>query len=112
MSSLFLVRFEPNGVVIPLSPRANLLEGARRAGIQLASNCNGQGECGECCVVILEGRVSPLRQEELDLFSPAELAQGWRLACCTQAYGPARVQIVGPLGGAGDGGQGQHQDAK
>jgi ferredoxin len=110
MSGLFLVRFEPNEVAVPLSPRANLLEGARRAGIQLASNCNGQGECGECCVVILEGQVSPIRQEELDLLSPAELAQGWRLACCTQAYGPGRVRVVGPLRRSSDGGQSQHQD--
>jgi ferredoxin len=97
---------------VAVSPGAKLLEAARRAGIQLASKCNGQGDCGECCVIILEGQVSPLMQEELDLFTPAELKECYRLACCTRAYGPARVLIIGPLRRPGDGSQGQHQNAK
>ena len=90
----------------------SLLEAARRAGIQLASNCNGQGECGECCLIVLEGQVSALTPEEQEFFSAAELEEGYRLACCTRAYGPARVQLIGPLRSPGDGGQGQHQHAE
>ena len=109
---LFTVRFEPKGFAAVVSPGTSLLEAALRAGIQLASNCNGQGECGECCVIVLEGQVSNLTPEEQEFFNAAELDEGYRLACCTRLCGPGRVRIIGPLRRPGDGGQGQHQHAE
>jgi ferredoxin len=108
----FLVRFEPQGISSVVSPGSDLLEAARRAGIQLASNCNGQGDCGECCVIVLEGQVSSLTQEERECLSPAELEEGRRLACCTRVYSAARVRAVSRLRSPSDGGQRQHQDAE
>jgi len=109
---LFTVCFEPKGAAAVVSPGTSLLEAAQRAGIQQPSNCNGQGECGECCVIVLEGQVSNLTPEEQEFFGAAELDEGYRLACCTRAYGPAKIQIIGLLRRPGDGGQGQHQHAE
>jgi ferredoxin len=108
----FLIRFEPQGTSSIVSPGTDLLEAARRAGIRLASNCNGQGDCGECCVVLLEGQVSPLTWEETECLGVAALEDGCRLACCTRVHSAARVRVVGRLGPPGDGGQRQHQDAE
>lgn len=110
MQRLLSVRFETGGKTGLVSPGADLLEAARRAGVQLDSRCNGQGDCGECCVVVLEGDVSPLTCEEEDCLSATEIENGYRLACCTRVSSAARVRVIGSLRGAGDGGQRQHQD--
>lgn len=112
MPATLLICFEPERRSSVVASGTNLLEAARKVGIQLTSNCNGQGECGECCVVILEGQVSPLTAEEADSLSAAELANGYRLACCTRVYSAARIKIIGRLGRAGDRGEGQHHDAE
>jgi 2Fe-2S ferredoxin len=112
MPALFLIRFEPYGTSSVVSPGSDLLEAARRAGIHLASNCNGQGDCGECCVIVLEGQVSQLTREETECLSAATLKDGCRLACCTRVYSAARVKVIGQLSGPGDGGQRQHQGAE
>lgn len=110
MPALFSVRFEPSGTASVVSSGSDLLEAARRAGIRLASNCNGQGDCGECVVMVLEGQVSPVTQEERECLTAAEVKDGYRLACCTRVYSALKVKIIGPLRRPGDGGQRQHQD--
>jgi ferredoxin len=111
MPTLLIVRFEPGGSAGMVSPGTDLLQAARRAGVALASNCSGQGDCGECCVVVLEGEVSPPTKEEVECLGAAEVQQGCRLACCTRLYSAARVRVTGRLSSASDGGQRQHQDA-
>ncbi len=110
MPASLLIRFEPHRISSVVAPGTDLLEAARKAGIRLASNCNGQGECGECCVAIMEGQVSPLTHEEAKQLGATELANGYRLACCTRVYSAARVKIIGRLSSAGNRGERQHQD--
>jgi len=76
-----------------VSHGTSLLEGARRVGIELASNCSGQGDCGQCGVIILEGEVSALIEEEEKCLSKEEIQANWRLACCARVFSPARVLI-------------------
>ena len=76
-----------------VSNGVSLLEAARRAGIELASNCSGQGDCGQCGVIILEGKVSDLCEEEVGCLSRDEMQANWRLACCARVYSPLRVLI-------------------
>ena len=90
---LHLVRFEPLGRSVVVSTGVSLLEGARRAGIELASNCSGQGDCGQCGLIILEGQVSDLCEEEEGCLSKDEIHAHWRLACCTRVYSPVRALI-------------------
>ena len=56
-----------------------ILEHARGAGIEIASDCGGQGQCRKCVVSIESGEehLSPLTQSEQE----AGLAKGERLAC-------------------------------
>jgi len=76
-----------------VSRGTDLLEAARRAGINLEAVCSGQRDCGQCCVEVLEGQVSPLVDEEEFNLKPVELEQGRRLACCTRVYGPVKVRV-------------------
>ncbi len=93
-SRLFLVRFEPLGRSAAVSPGTSLLEAARRAGIPLASNCNGQGECQECGVTILDGQLSNLTDDEVACRLEGSLSPQDRLACCARILGPVQVQIL------------------
>lgn len=47
-------------------------------GIQ--APCGGRGACGKCRVQVLEGQL-PITVEDEKIFTPEELASGWRLAC-------------------------------
>ena len=90
---LFLVNFEPLGRCVAAAPGANLLDVARRAGIELAASCNGQGDCGGCWVAILEGQVSALTEEEERCQKDSQMPANHRLACCVRLHSAARIMI-------------------
>ena len=94
MPGLFLVHFDSLGKSVVVSPGTTLFEAARRAGLDMPAACNGQAWCGECCVDILEGEVSPLTHEEVDVMSAEDRQQNHRLACCARVYSPVKVRLV------------------
>ena len=55
--------------------------------------CGGHGKCGKCRVKAC-GMLSEPGQQEKDLLSPEELAEGVRLACCTSVLGDCIVDAV------------------
>lgn len=84
------VRFLPNDVAVDVEPGVNLLEAARRAGIQLTSTCGGDGSCGRCTVLVKDGEVESLGQGNL---SRRAKEQGLSLACKLSAAGEITVEI-------------------
>lgn len=62
-----------------------------RQGFPMEAPCGGKGICGKCRVKAT-GDVSAPTENERDLLSPAELAQGWRLACMCHVDGEAEVE--------------------
>jgi uncharacterized 2Fe-2S/4Fe-4S cluster protein (DUF4445 family) len=62
------------------------------AGILLDSPCGGNGTCGKCRV-IAGGELSELSENEKSLLTEQEIAQGVRLACCTNIAGDASVTL-------------------
>jgi ferredoxin len=93
MTRLFLVTFLPLGKSVVASLGTTLLDAALRAGISLPSTCNGQGDCGECSVLILEGNVSNPTAFEKSYLGSDALQSGQRLACCARINGSVRVFI-------------------
>ncbi len=89
----FTVDLEPVGRRAEARPGDTLLAVAQRAGVELTALCGGAGLCDTCRVRVVAGRVSPPSLVEEGEFSAAELAQGWRLACQTEALGDVRVDI-------------------
>lgn len=87
------VQFQPTGRRVDIPIGSTLLEAARWAGIELNSSCGGEGTCGQCQVIILEGQVSSPDYREKMRLSSQDLAAGRRLACRTFAQGNIVVEV-------------------
>ncbi len=55
--------------------------------------CGGRGRCKGCRIKVLEGTL-PVTPEQERLLSAAELAAGWRLACCGSAQGDLKIELA------------------
>lgn len=77
------VRFEPEGRVVRAESAENLRILANEAGVFIRSDCNGDGTCGKCRIVIAENGASlgGLTASEHDLLTQKEVLHGYRLAC-------------------------------
>jgi len=89
----FEILFRPGSTRGGCQENESLLDAARRLSVDLDSVCGGSGKCRRCKVRILSGRVSPHTAVEQDIFSPEELAAGWRLACQTHPAGNCEIDI-------------------
>jgi uncharacterized 2Fe-2S/4Fe-4S cluster protein (DUF4445 family) len=93
------VEFLPSGLRTEVSPGTELLEAARRAGVELDSFCGGQGTCGTCLIRVATGRV------DMDASVPAEEADaGWVQACNTRVL-DSHVSVEVPDQVGREGGQ-------
>ena len=92
-SVMYQIEFEPIGRRGKGRENATILECARELGIGLTSICGGQGTCGGCRIQIIKGDVEPVAAKEKELFSPEQLAQGWRLACRALLKSDTRIYI-------------------
>jgi uncharacterized 2Fe-2S/4Fe-4S cluster protein (DUF4445 family) len=86
------VTFQPSGRSVYVLPGTVLLEAAGRAGIILQTPCGGRGTCGKCRVRLVNPPPGPPPGSTGSL-SPEQVAQGYRLACCTFAESPLVVEI-------------------
>lgn len=68
----------------------SLLNLLRRYGISLAADCGGMGRCGKCRI---KAWGLPPSLEDQKFFSPAELAEGWRLACTAKVNEAMKVAV-------------------
>jgi len=80
MSRQLRVTFEPHGRAVFVLEGTRLLEAAGRAGMTIETPCGGAATCGKCRVRITAGMCDP-NPRDIEFFSEAELADGWRLAC-------------------------------
>lgn len=69
-----------------------LLEALKKAGHYIPAQCNGRGTCGECKVKIIEGDISPSKEDEI-FFSKVELDDGYRLACRAHPHDDCTIEI-------------------
>jgi len=84
------VEFLPSGLRAEVSPGTELLEAARRAGVELDAFCGGQGTCGTCLVRVTAGRVDV----DASVLAP-EAEAGWVQACSTRVL-DERVSVEVP----------------
>lgn len=77
-----------------MAPRgAVVLDVIHDAGIHISATCGGKGTCGQCRVVVSGQIPAPTAADEKHL-TPAELARGVRLACCTRLTGDCTVRLT------------------
>jgi len=70
--------------------RQTLADQLFAAGVEFP--CGGELACGGCRVRVLEGDV-PVTAAMRSALTAAELAGGWRLACCARAAGRVSVEV-------------------
>lgn len=78
------------GKVIEVNKGENLLNVARKAGINIDAPCGGKGSCGKCRVIIEKGEVTTQPTTEL---TPEEKAMGYYLACATTIESDLEVKV-------------------
>ena len=93
--SKFKVTFLPDKRTGYAERNYNLLRLADNTGIELEAACGGLGICGKCRIKVLDGKVSPLSEEELKLLTDSEITQNIRLACRTRVLGPLEITLCG-----------------
>jgi len=89
----FEIDFEPSGRRVRVEAGTQLLEAARSAGIGLASVCGGDGTCGRCRVVVMEGELPPPTDAERRALSRNEIGRGERLACRIPVASDVKVHV-------------------
>ena len=87
------VQFQPIGKRVSVPAGTDLLDAAREAGLDLASVCGGEGNCGQCRIVVLDGDVSSLTLDEEFILDEMEQLNGERLACCTEVNSDVTIHI-------------------
>ena len=92
--AFYQIDFQPVGRRGQCSADECLLDCARRLGMGISNICGGQGTCLSCKVQLLSGTVSEPTTNELEVFSPQELKDGWRLAC--QVYPTSDCKLSVP----------------
>ena len=93
-----VIRFEPEGRVVKAGPGENLRLLANTSGVFIRSDCNGEGTCGKCRIVVAENGESlgGLTSAEQELLTDMEVRQGYRLACQIHVKENLVVRIPGP----------------
>ena len=86
------LRFEPSGTTVRVPPGVTLFDAASWNGIAIDSTCGGHGTCKKCRIRIEDGDV-PAGSLDARAFTPAELEEGWRLACRAQAGCSLRIDV-------------------
>lgn len=72
-----------------------LLEALQQIGTETDAACAGTGTCGECRVQIASDPPAPTLEDE-DQLSPAEIGDGWRLACQVPVTGDITIALPSP----------------
>jgi len=84
------ITFHPGGQEAVVSEGTDLLAAAIAVGAQIPNSCGGKGACGECKVVVREGKVVT---ESSRWLTEEEIKTGYVLACRTTVVGDMQVEI-------------------
>jgi uncharacterized 2Fe-2S/4Fe-4S cluster protein (DUF4445 family) len=85
------ISFTPNDREVRVPSGVSVFDAASWHGIAIDSTCGGHGTCRKCKVRV-DGPVE-VSTSDPRAFSPAELAQGWRLACLAKAEADLAVEV-------------------
>ncbi|MDD5580484.1 MAG: hybrid-cluster NAD(P)-dependent oxidoreductase [Methylobacter sp.] len=85
----YQIRFAKSAKTIAADGSRTLLALAEAAGINLAHECRA-GNCGECMVKCLEGKVNMTAQAEID---DRDREKGWVYACCAYPSSNAVLDV-------------------
>ena len=81
------------------SPKMNLLTLAKEDNIGISTGCYGEGTCGQCAFVPLEGaeNLSPREEKETLALQMFNYPKNARLSCQCKVNGNMTVELLQPL---------------
>lgn len=89
---MYTVSFSPGTASVEVDGGTSLLDAARLAGVELNTDCGGEGICGRCKMIVKSGE---LRERVAWPFSREQIQQGYVLACLTAVHGDLAVEVPG-----------------
>lgn len=87
------ISFQPSGRQVRVPAGVTLFDAASWNGIAIDSTCGGHGTCKKCKVRLATAAAVPPSSLDSRAFSPAELKEGWRLACRIQVETDLEVEV-------------------
>jgi uncharacterized 2Fe-2S/4Fe-4S cluster protein (DUF4445 family) len=94
MVKYITVVFEPEGKRVKTSLGNTVFQVAKEAGIEIRSECGGEGLCGKCRVIIKNSEaVREATEAERRHLLQSEIDSGYRLACQTRIFRNVAVMI-------------------
>lgn len=84
------IRVLPLGVEVEAAPGQPLQDVLFPLGVEFP--CGGRGRCKGCRVQVVEGALAP-HPVDLQVFTPGEIREGWRLACRARVEGDLVLQV-------------------
>ena len=88
------VQFNNSGIGVQVKSGTTLLEAAHMAGIELNTNCGGEGICGKCIMIVISGEISDRISWP---FTKKQINEGYVLACLSRVYSDLTVEIPGVI---------------
>lgn len=89
-SVTFTQHDKPTPIVVQVPTNTLLADAAHIAGIDIGQPCGGQGRCGRCAVQVTGGNA---RRRSILRLSPADIEQGYALACQTVVEGDVSIFV-------------------
>jgi uncharacterized 2Fe-2S/4Fe-4S cluster protein (DUF4445 family) len=80
------VVFEPSGKRSCFDTGIRLFDAAKELGVEVRSECGGEGTCGKCKIIIVNGSdlLNSLTSQEKGLLTHQEIEDKYRLSCQTK----------------------------
>ena len=94
MPKTYRITFTPLGLAATVKSDTTIMKVAASLEVPLRSDCGGKGLCGKCLVIAEPAdNLSPLTEAEMDLLTPWQRGNGYRLACQARIIGSVVVTI-------------------
>lgn len=87
------ITFLPTGQRIVVCEGTTVIKAIREAGIDYDFPCGGIKKCGKCKIRIING-VTQSQEEEREFLGEKEIFDGIHLACFTEVYSNAAIELV------------------
>lgn len=91
------IEFQPHDKVTRVPPGMTIFNAANWIGLPIDSTCGAKGTCGKCKVRILSGHNGATAADRR-IFTTAELNEGWRLSCRSEAQADVVCEVPRLMG--------------
>jgi len=81
----YQVTFLRENLITRVPEGTTIFNAANWAGLPIDGTCGGYGACGKCKAKITQGTKTKT-ESDCRFLSSAEIAEGWRLACCSTVH--------------------------